>query len=105
MSIETKGWVAQMDKMPGSAGFRVYGSIVVGHPGITPIFTIRDVQDKSHALALEVKFETADGVFPQVVTEKTVQLTLPGDHHQIPKVDIYHDGKLIHSITEIMITH
>lgn len=104
MSIETNGWVAQQDRMPGNANFRVYGNVMVGHPGISPRLSIRKLQDKSHALALELTQETEGGIYPQVVTEKPVSFRMPGDHSAIPKVDIFHDDKLIASITEIMIT-
>jgi hypothetical protein len=105
MTIETKGWVAQMDNMPGSVSFRVYGSVVVAHPGLNPTLSVRDIQDKSFALALELKLEAVEGIYPQVVTEKTVSFKMPGDHSNIPKVDIFYQGQLIHSITDILVTH
>ncbi|HDS1815473.1 TPA: hypothetical protein QEM96_000087 [Pseudomonas putida] len=105
MTLETQGWVAQMDHMPGATAFRVSGKVRVGHPGIQPTLSLRKMQDKSFALALELTLETGEGIFPQVVTQKPVSFTMPGDHSNIPKVDIFHDGALITSITEIMVTH
>ncbi|CAK18111.1 hypothetical protein [Pseudomonas entomophila] len=105
MKIETNGWVAQNDKMPGNARFRVYGTVTVGHPGVQPTLSLRAVQDKSYALALELTLKAADGIYPQVVTDKAVTFEMPGDHSNIPKVDIFHDGELITSITDIVETH
>jgi hypothetical protein len=36
MSIETKDWTAQIDRMPGAASFRAFGTVTVAHTGITP---------------------------------------------------------------------
>ncbi|TFF43229.1 hypothetical protein [Pseudomonas sp. RIT623] len=105
MYIETKNWTAQNDKMPGNARFVVSGTVTVGHPGINAELSVRARQDKSLALALDLNVSKADGFFTQVVTDKTVSLELSGDHGNIPKVDIFHDGKLITSITEITETH
>jgi len=55
--------------------------------------------------ALELTLETDQGIYPQVVTQKPVSFNMPGDHSNIPKVDIFHDGILITSITEIMVTY
>ena len=105
MTLDTNGWVAQMDNMPGATAFRVSGSVMVGHPGIQPTLSVRKMQDKSFALALELTLETDQGIYPQVVTQKPVSFNMPGDHSNIPKVDIFHDGALITSISEIMVTY
>ncbi|MDH0730769.1 hypothetical protein N5F23_10000 [Pseudomonas sichuanensis] len=105
MKIETAGWVAQNDKMPGNARLRVYGTVTVAHPGVQPSLALRALQDKSFALALELTLQTQDGIYPQVVTDKAVAFEMPGDHSIIPKVDIFHDGKLLTSITDIIDTH
>ncbi|MCE1116666.1 MULTISPECIES: hypothetical protein [Pseudomonas] len=105
MYIETKNWTAQNDKMPGNARFRVCGTVTVGHPGFNAELSIRASQDKSFALALDLNVTKAEGFFTQVVTDKAVSFELPGDHGHIPKVDIFHDGKLITSITDIVETH
>lgn len=105
MTIETKGWVAQNDKMPGNACFRVYGTVCVAHPGIEPVLSMPDLQDRSFNLRLELKLQEQDGIYPQVVTEKLVAFQMPGDHSNIPKVEIIHDRKLITSITDIIDTH
>ena len=79
MTLDTKGWVAQMDNMPGATAFRVSGSVMVGHPGIQPTLSLRKMQDKSFALALELTLETDQGIYPQVVTQKPVSFNMPGD--------------------------
>ncbi|MEX5502858.1 hypothetical protein Q1J61_03610 [Pseudomonas putida] len=105
MIIECKDWQAQYDKMPPGTRLRVNGTITVSHPGIVPVLVKRRMQDKSFALALELKLEHEDGNFTQVVTDKDVRLELPGEPGPIPKVDIFHDGKLIASLTDIIETH
>ncbi|MEN8642341.1 hypothetical protein [Pseudomonas sichuanensis] len=105
MTIETKGWVAQNDKMPGNAYFRVYGTVSVAHPGIEPVLIMPGRQDRSFNLRLELQLQEQDGFYPQVRTEKVVTFQMPGDHSYIPKVEIIHDRKLIASITDIIETH
>lgn len=105
MYIETKDWTAQNDKMPGNPRLRVRGTVTVGHPGINPELSVRARQDKSFALALELSLKVADGTFVQMVTDKTVDFELPGDHGHIPKIDIFHEGEVITSITDIIETH
>lgn len=105
MIIECKNWHAQYDKMPPGARVRVNGTITVSHPGIVPVLVKRAIQDKSFALALELELEHEEGNFMQVVCDKVVDLELPGERGPIPKVDIFHDGKLIATITNIIETH
>ena len=31
MSIKTKDWTAQIDRMPGAASFRTFGTVTVAH--------------------------------------------------------------------------
>ncbi|WEK31067.1 MAG: hypothetical protein P0Y58_02440 [Candidatus Pseudomonas phytovorans] len=105
MIIECKNWKAQHDKMPPGARLRVHGTITVGHPGVVPVLVKRAIQDKSFALALELELKREEGIFNQVVCDKEVRIELPGEHGPIPKVDIFHEGKLIGTITEIIETH
>lgn len=105
MIIECKDWKAQHDKMPPGARLRVQGTITVSHPGVVPVLVKRAIQDKSFALALELELEHEDGNFMQVVCDKEVRVELPGEQGPIPKVDIFHDGKLIATITDIIETH
>jgi len=105
MIIECKDWQAQYDKMPPGTRLRVNGTITVSHPGLVPVLVKPSRQDRSYALALELKLEHEDGYFTQVVTDKDVRLELPDEPGPIPKVDIFHDGKLIASLTDIIETH
>ncbi|MDH0648443.1 hypothetical protein N5D48_12265 [Pseudomonas sp. GD03858] len=105
MIIETKGWIAQNDKMPGDPGFRVYGTVVTPHPGFEVTLKPRAIQDKSHALALDLESKALAGIFLQALDRKSVSFEMPGDHSHIPKVDIFHDDQLIASITDIIETH
>ncbi|MBK4992597.1 hypothetical protein IAE39_000771 [Pseudomonas sp. S37] len=105
MIIECKDWHAQHDKMPPGARLRVHGTVTVSHPGIVPVLVKRNIQDKSFALALELELQQEEGNFIQVVCDKHVRLELPGEHGPIPKVDIFHDGHLIATITDILETH
>ena len=105
MLIGTKNWVAQNDKMPGNARFRVQGTVTVGHPGIVPTLSQCAVQDKSHALALEITQHTLEGFFTQSIVDKDVCFEMAGSHDSIREVDIFHEGKLITSITEICETN
>lgn len=105
MSLKAKGWIAQNDKMPGNARFRVYGTVEVATAAIVPVLVKRAIQDKSHALALELKLENVDALAAQVITERAVCFEMDGDHSNIPKVDIFHDGKLLVSLEEILVTH
>ena len=93
MSLKTKGWIAQNDKMPGNARFRVYGTVEVATSAIVPV------------LALELKLENVDALAAQVITERAVCFEMDGDHSNIPKVDVFHDGKLLVSLEEILVTH
>lgn len=104
MYMQANSWEARSDTMPGCAAFYVRGAVEVGHPGVEVTLVERDLQDKSFALALELKLEQKDGAFPQVVTEKTVTFTKPGNHDRIPKVDIFYNGELLTSITDIQKT-
>lgn len=54
---------------------------------------------------LSLSLEHKDGDFIQAVCDKEVRLELPGEPGRIPKVDIFHDGKLITTITDIIETH
>ncbi|WP_426810129.1 hypothetical protein ABOC32_03315 [Pseudomonas sp. WOUb67] len=105
MIIECKDWQAQYDKMPLGTRLRVNGNITVSHPGMVPVLVKRAIQDKSFALALELELKQEDGNFIQVVCDKQVRVELPDEQGPIPKVDIFHEGQLIATITDIVETH
>ena len=104
MTIKTKDWTAQIDRMPGAASFRTFGTVTVAHPGITPTLEMTARQDKSFDLRLELKLEEADGFFPQVLTEKVVEYKVTGNSN-VTGVSIFYEGKLLHHIDEVLITH
>ncbi|WP_369988815.1 hypothetical protein [Pseudomonas xanthosomatis] len=104
MIIDTRGWVAQNDKMPGNARFRVYGTVTVSHPGIEPVLSMPGLQDRSFNLKLELQLQPQDGHYMQVLTERPVAFEMPCGY-SVPRVDIFHEGQLITSITDIPETH
>lgn len=104
MSIKTKNWTAQIDRMPGAASFRTFGYVTVAHAGITPKLVMTDLQDKSFDLRLELKLEKSDEVALQVETDKFVEYKALGDSH-VTGVSIFFEGEKIHHINEIVITH
>ena len=76
MSIETKGWTAQIDRMPGAPSFRAYGTVTVAHSGITPKLEMTALQDKSFDLRLELILEDAgDYMLPVSYTHLTLPTT------------------------------
>ncbi|MBV6285513.1 hypothetical protein [Pseudomonas aegrilactucae] len=105
MYVKAHRLTAQNDQMPGNVRFRVHGTVTVATSAIVPVLVKREHQDKSHALALELKLENVDALAAQVITERAVSFEMAGDHSNIPKVDIFHDGKLLVSLDEIVLTH
>ncbi|AWY42083.1 hypothetical protein DKY63_20100 [Pseudomonas putida] len=103
MSIETKDWTAQIDRMPGNQSFRVHGTVTVAHTGVAPRLEHMKLQDKSFNIRLELKLETSNEASLQVVTEKPVEFKVMGNSN-VTGVSIYHEGKLLHKIDNIMIT-
>ncbi|MGE8065751.1 hypothetical protein [Pseudomonas sp. NPDC089569] len=104
MSIKTKDWTAQIDKFPGSPSFRTSGTVTVAHSGITPKLEYMPLQDKSFDLRLELKLETSDAPSLQVETDKVVEYESQGNSN-VSGVSIFHEGKLLHHIDKVVITH
>lgn len=104
MSIITKDWFAQIDRMPYEPSFRTNGTVTVPNPGVTPKLVASNLQDKSFDLRLDLTLETEDGIWPQVLTDKFVEYRVPGNSN-VSAVSIYFEGELIHHIDEVMITH
>ncbi|WP_095052334.1 hypothetical protein [Pseudomonas sp. Irchel s3b2] len=104
MTIKTKDWTAQIDRMPGAASFRTFGTVTVAHTGITPKLEMTALQDKSFDLRLELKLETSSEASLQVLTDKVVEYKALGDSN-ITGVSIFHEGKLLHHIDKVLITH
>jgi hypothetical protein len=104
MSIKTKDWTAQIDRMPGAPSFRTYGTVTVAHSGITPKLEMTAQQDNCTDLRLELILEDAGGYTLPVVVEKIVEYKVMGNSN-VTGVSIYYEGKLLHHIDEILITH
>jgi hypothetical protein len=104
MSITTKDWVAQIDRMPGAASFRTYGTVRVANTGITPKLVLSKLQDKSFDLRLELILETSSEMSLQVITDKHVEYKVLGNSN-VSGVSIFYEGKLLHHIDEVLITH
>ncbi|WP_085723601.1 hypothetical protein [Pseudomonas sp. R37(2017)] len=102
MSIQTKNWTVQIDRMPGATSFRVSGTITVANSGITPRLVPSQVQDTPF-LPLELVLEAADGVSLPALKDKVVEYKIPGNH-DITSVGIFYNGGLLHYIDEILIT-
>ncbi|MDI2592855.1 hypothetical protein NYP20_29170 [Pseudomonas sp. N3-W] len=104
MAITTKNWVAQIDRMPGAASFRTYGTVSVAHTGITPKLVLSEMQDKSFDLRLELILETSSEISLQVITDKQVEYKVLGDSN-VSGVSIFYNGELLHHIDDVLITH
>lgn len=103
MSIKSKNWTAQFDRMPGATPkFRVYGTVTVAHPGITPKLVKSPVQDTPF-LPLELILESNDGINIQVETDKFVEYKVEGNY-TVSVVGIFHKGQLIQQIDEVLVT-
>ncbi|MEF9896841.1 MAG: hypothetical protein RR736_06140 [Pseudomonas sp.] len=107
MTIQSKDWHAQNDRMPSTEGprFRVRGTVTVDSPSFTPVLTMAQIQDKSAGINLELKFEQEEGMFLAVVTEKQVAFEMPGVDYTIPWVHVFHEGKLLYTIKDIATTY
>lgn len=104
MSIKTKDWAAQINRMPGDAFFRTTGIVTVAHTGITPQLVFSQPQDKSFDLRLELKLETSNEVALHVETEKSVEYKVAGNS-SVSGVSIFFEGKLIHHIDNVDVTN
>lgn len=104
MNIQTKDWTAQIDRMPVSPSFRTYGTVTVANTGITPKLVLSKLQDKSFDLRLELKLEKSNEASMQVLTDKFVEYKVIGNSN-VTGVSIFYEGKLLHHIDEVLITH
>ncbi|KAB0485795.1 hypothetical protein SAMN04490202_2551 [Pseudomonas reinekei] len=104
MIIKSKDWTAQTDRMPGALSFRTCGTVTVARTGITPKLEMSALQDKSFDLRLELKLETSNEVSLQVETDKFVEYKFPGNSN-VTGVSIFYEGKLLHHIDKVLITH
>jgi hypothetical protein len=103
MTITTKDWVAQINRMPGAASFRTFGTVTVANSGITPKLVLSKLQDKSFDLRLDLELETTHEVALQVLTDRFVEYKVAGNSN-VTGVSIFFEGKLLHHIDEVLIT-
>ncbi|MGN8344056.1 hypothetical protein ACLEJQ_10665 [Pseudomonas sp. SMV71] len=104
MTIKTKNWTAQIDRMPGAASFRAFGTVEIPNTGVTPTLVRSALQDKSFDLRLELKLEHSSDPSLQVITEKHVEYAVAGQSN-VTGVSIFYQGELLHHIDEVIITH
>lgn len=104
MTIKTKNWTAQIDRMPGAASFRASGTVTVAHTGITPKLVMTAMQDKSFDLRLELLLENSSEVSLQVETDKVVEYKALGNSN-VSGVSIFYKGEKIHHIDDVLITN
>ncbi|AKV05724.1 hypothetical protein B723_04655 [Pseudomonas fluorescens NCIMB 11764] len=104
MTIKTKNWTAQIDRMPGAASFRAFGTVTVAHTGITPKLVMTAMQDKSFDLRLELLLENSSEVSLQVETDKVVEYKSLGNSN-VSGVSIFYKGEKIHHIDDVLITN
>lgn len=104
MTITTKDWTAQIDRMPGAASFRTFGTVTVANSGVIPTLARSDKQENPCDLRLELILQNSDGASLQVLTEKLVEYKELGDSN-VTSVSIFFEGQLLHYIDEVLITH
>lgn len=103
VAINTKNWTAQIDRMPGAASFRTFGTVTVPHAGVIPTLKRSEQQDKSLNLNLDLCLKDSGGISLQVVTDKDVEYK-ELDASNVTGVNIYFNGELLQHIDKILIT-
>jgi hypothetical protein len=103
MTITTKDWIAQIDRMPGAASFRTFGTVTVANSGITARLVLSEVQKKSYDLRLDLKIEDTGAIALQVLTDRLVEYRVVGESN-VTGVSIFFEGKLLHHIDKVLIT-
>ncbi|MFS2202278.1 hypothetical protein [Pseudomonas sp. Pseusp3] len=103
MSIKTKDWTAQIDRMPGSQSFRVNGTVTVADPRVIPKLELSDIQDKSFDLRLDLVLAIPQDITLHVLTDKFIEYKTMGDSN-VSGVSIFYEGELLHHIDEVMIS-
>lgn len=104
MNIETKNWKAQINRMPHDNFIRVDGVVTVPHSAILPSLEVSQIQDKSFDLRLDLKLTVPQDIGLDVLTDKSVTYKNSGVS-KVTGVSIFFEGKLLHHIDEILITH
>ncbi len=104
MNIETKNWKAQINRMPHNYFFQVEGVVTVPHSAILLSLEVSPIQDKSYNLRLDLKLTIPQDIGMDVLTDKSVTYKVAGESN-VTGVSIFYEGKRLHHIDEIVITH
>lgn len=104
MNIKTKNWKAQINRMPNDQFFRVDGTVSVPHSAILASLELSPIQDKSFDLRLDLELTVPADIGLNVLVDKPVTYRVAGDKN-VTGVSIFYDGKLLHHIDEVLITH
>ncbi|MCP1416290.1 hypothetical protein J3D47_000533 [Pseudomonas laurylsulfativorans] len=95
-------WTAQIDRMPGAASFRVFGTVTVGNTGDVPTLVRSEIQDNPRDLRLDLQVDPRAGA--TVMTNVFVEYK-SADIPNVTSVSIFSEGKLVARINEILITN
>ena len=104
MTIETKEWKAQINRMPGDNFFRVEGVVTVPHPTVLPSLVMAPIQDKSFDLRLDLILAAPQDIGLNELTDKKVVYKVAGNSN-VTGVSIFFEGDFLHHIDEVCITH
>lgn len=103
MTIKTKDWRAQINRMTGNPSFIVSATVTVPNSGVTPRLERTLLQDKSFNLRLELKLVASIGdASLQVETDKPVEYKVQGNSN-VTGVSIFYEGNLLHRIDRVVI--
>lgn len=110
MTIQSKDWHAQYDRMPSTEGpcFRVHGTVTVNSPAVTPVLLMAQklmVMNEPEGIDLELILERKEGTFLTVVTEKQVTFEMRESNRDITCVRVHYEGNLLCTINDIMTTY
>lgn len=105
MSIDTKNWLARINKMPSLEGPKllVSGTVTVPNSATEVTLVESKLQDKSYAMNLDLVLKN-DGIGATVMTEKTVSFSMP-TNVDVPSVTIFHNGEKLVRIDSVEIVH
>lgn len=103
MDIESKSWIAQINRMPGDEFFRVNGVITLPNSGFQTTLTVSKIQDKSFNLRLDLDVQPGCWDLP-VTSDHKVSYKQYGPSN-VNGVTIMYNGRVLYSIDEVLITH
>lgn len=95
-------WTAQIDRMPGAASFRVFGTVTVGNTGDVPTLVRSETQDNPCEFRLDLQVDPRAGA---TVMRNVFVEYKSADIPNVTSVSIFSEGKLVARINEILITN